>query len=246
MHNPTTLSLDGLVNFRDLGGITTAHGTIRPGVLFRSESVSDLSATGRQDLASGSIRTVIDLRSEAEVQRAPGLATDSLTPRLVALPLLDGAMPTSVTQLPTLETIYQQLVTESGAAFARAAGTVADAEGGVLIHCTAGKDRTGLAVALTLLAVGADLDQVRADYIVSSQHLAGAWAERMLAGARAHGVEIPDTEAARELIFGTSQNAFDAAMDRVYEGFGSAQGYLLRHGLLDDQLERLAVRLVES
>lgn len=68
----------------------------------------------------------------------------------------------------------------------------------------------------------------------------------MLAGARAHGVEIPDTEAARELIFGTSQNAFDAAMDRVYEGFGSAQGYLLRHGLLDDQLERLAVRLVES
>lgn len=242
----TTLTLDGLVNFRDLGGIPVAGGTTRHGVLYRAESLSDLSEDGRRALTASDIGTVIDLRGAAESTRAPGVDPSSTTPRLVAVPMLDGASPTSLKSIPTLHEIYASLINDHGTEFAVIARTIAQKQSGVLIHCTAGKDRTGLAIALTLLAVGAELADVRADYLSSADRLAGPWADRMRQRVRAAGFDIPDTPEISELLHGTSEPAFDETVRTIETEYGGAAEYLLRHGLGADELELLRSRLVEA
>ncbi|MCZ9881633.1 tyrosine-protein phosphatase [Arthrobacter sp. B2a2-09] len=240
----TPATLDGLVNFRDVGGMPATAGTIRRGVLYRSESVSSLSRDGRSELAASGIGTVVDFRSEIEVARMPGIAPDSSRPVLVKMPLLNGAMPTSLADLPSLDGIYRQLIQESGAIFARLASIVATGGEGVLVHCTAGKDRTGMGIALLLLAVGADRDAVLADYTLSTQNLSGPWSKRMLEGALSMGLEVtPEVE---ELVHGTSAEALTAALTLAENRFGSVSGYLLAHGLTNDDLSGLRARLLEG
>lgn len=239
-------ALDGLLNFRDLAGIPTASGVIRPGILYRSESLSDLTDDGRDALAASSIGTVIDLRSTAEATRSPGVATDSVSPRLIAIPMLDGAIPTSLDDARPLAESYATLVREHGPDFARIARVVADTDRGVLIHCTAGKDRTGLAVALILRAVGGEWEAVRADYSSSSENLSGEWTDKIFAMVKTMGFNIPDTPQVRALLHGTSEEGFDAAFDWIQAQFGSVTGYLTAHGLTNEQLARLQDRLVQS
>ncbi|MDR6868134.1 protein-tyrosine phosphatase [Microbacterium resistens] len=244
MTTPLT-TLDGLVNFRDLGGVPTEDAVIRPGVLYRAESLSDLTDAGREALASSGIGVVIDLRSTMEAEKSPGVTADSAAPRLVAIPMLDGALPTSIDDARPLEESYAALIREHGEDFARIAGVIADADAGVLVHCTAGKDRTGLAIALVLLAVGAEWDAVRTDYSASSENLSGAWTDRIFAMIAAMGLDIPDTPEVRRLMYSTSETGFDAAFEWVRAQHGSVTGYLTDHGLSDEQLTRLRDRLVQ-
>lgn len=240
------LALDGLVNFRDLGGLPAQDGVVRPGRLYRSESLSDLTAVGREELARSDIGTVIDLRSTPEARHAPGLPSDSRSPRLVSVPLLDGALPTSLDQMLPLEETYATLVQHHGDDFAQVAAVVAQADAAVLIHCTAGKDRTGLAIALVLLAIGVDPDAVRSDYTQSSENLAGVWVARMRARVRAMGFELPDTPEMTEMLCGTTEEGFDAALSWITDQHGSVAGYLRAHGLSEAQLARLHDRLIQS
>ena len=91
----------------------------------------------------------------------------------------------ALTQLPSLGELYVSMLTHGAAAFAELARLVADRRGlrrrAVLVHCTAGKDRTGVAIALLLDAVGADRDAIVADYAASEANLSGAWADGMFA-----------------------------------------------------------------
>ncbi|KRC59166.1 hypothetical protein ASE14_15430 [Agromyces sp. Root81] len=237
----TLTNLDGLVNFRDVGGMPAGAGTIATGVLYRSDGLASLSDEGRRELADCTIGTVVDFRSESEVAHSPGLAPDSVRPALVSMPLLDGAVPLDGGRLPTLDGIYLELVQRAGDRFARLASIIATSDDAVLVHCTAGKDRTGVGVALVLLAVGADRDAVTADYLATSANLTGAWSERMFVLAREMGVEItPELEA---LVNGTSAEALGAALDWVEQEHGSVDAYLLAHGLGEDELVRLRERL---
>ncbi|MFF5794728.1 tyrosine-protein phosphatase [Paeniglutamicibacter sp. NPDC012692] len=244
MTTTAAIALDGLLNFRDLGGLPTKRGTIRPGVIYRSESLSDLTDQGWHDLARSGISTVIDLRSAAESARAPGLDAGSVSPRLLAIPMLDGAIPTSFADMRPLSELYDSLVRGHGGDFARIAGTIADADDPVLIHCTAGKDRTGLAVAIVLFAVGASWDAVRADYSTSGKNLSGEWADRTLLKITQMGLDIPDNHKIRAMLHGTTETGFDASFEWINSEFGSVTEYLTHHGLTDGQLTRLQQRLV--
>jgi len=238
----TTITyLDGLVNFRDVGGMPAGEGAIAPGVLYRSEGLASLSDEGRRELADCAIGTVVDFRSEAEVAHSPGLAVDSKRPALVSMPLLDGAVPLGGGRLPTLDGIYLELVQQAGDRFARLASIIATSDDAVLVHCTAGKDRTGVGVALVLLAVGADRDAVTADYLATTANLTGEWTERMLGAARQMGAEVTPELVA--LVNGTSAEALGAALDWVEQEHGSVDKYLLAHGLAADRLVRLRERL---
>jgi len=238
------IELDGLVNFRDLGGLPAEEAVVRHGVLYRSESLADLTESGRKDLAQSGIGTVIDLRSPKEANLAPGLPADSAVPRLLSIPMLDGAIPTSLADIRPLAEAYDALVRGHGEDFARIAGIVADADSAVLIHCTAGKDRTGLAVAIILVAVGADWDAVRTDYSASSENLSGEWTDRVFAMITQMGLTVPQTPQIRALLHGTTEAGFDAAFAWISAEFGSVSGYLTHHGLTDEQLTRLRDRLV--
>lgn len=252
--------IDGTYNSRDTGGTPLrSGGETRSGVLYRSDALSSLTDAGRDDLAATGVGTIVDFRTEAERGDAPNLLPESPALRTVTLSILEGAMsmpagagaaladPAALRALleriPTLDRLYVGMLESGAASFAEVARIVArsaDERSGVLIHCTAGKDRTGVATALLLDAVGAERDAVVADYAVSASNLAGPWAERMLARTESWGVpRVPQIEA---LVTATPPAAIEAALAWTDER-GGAAAYLRAGGLEDADLALLRERL---
>ncbi|MGO1286729.1 MAG: tyrosine-protein phosphatase [Brachybacterium sp.] len=150
-------------------------------------------------------------------------------------------------QIPTLAGLYLSMLEHGAEIFAecaRAVAAPADPDRvGVLIHCTAGKDRTGVAVALLLEAAGAEREAVVADDTRSQAELAGSWAERMLEGVRAAGIPVlPEIELLAVL---TPASAIEAVLAEV-DARGGAAAYLRSGGLSDDELAQLRARLREE
>lgn len=153
-------------NLRDVGGVSTADGLrVREGLLLRSAlpAADDLVP---KDFAWPPT-VVLDLRSPLEL--LAGHPLDSLGARVVNLPLLDSLRP-DANHDGTLVGLYR-LVNESSAhLLVELVEEIADADGPVLVHCAAGKDRTGIGVALVLRLLGVDRDEVLADYLLTDDH----------------------------------------------------------------------------
>jgi protein-tyrosine phosphatase len=177
-------------------------GVVVSGVLFRSDALNGLTDEGVHALGELGIGTVVDLRTEGERSRAADVLPADGSVRFVALPVLGGAMDEMVkrllpatpdatsaaapiaeaqlaevlAQVPTLEELYVAILSSSAAQFADLAREVVAAaltdRPGVLFHCTAGKDRTGLAAALLLPVAGASRAVIVDDYTLTSANLA--------------------------------------------------------------------------
>lgn len=245
-----TTPLTGLINFRDVGGLPVTGGArTRNGVLYRSAALGDLGEAGSSALADLGVQTIVDLRAPSERAQAPSRLAAVLD--VVELPLLEGAMNPELlrrlddarTRVPTLAELYANLAADGGAVFAQVARVVASADGGVLVHCTAGKDRTGVAVALLLDAVGAERDAILADYAATQAQLSGAWAERMLAGMARIG--MPITPEIADLATSSPATAMAALLDSL-DADGGTTRYLTSHGLAEHELHRLRDRLIDS
>jgi protein-tyrosine phosphatase len=146
--------------------------------------------------------------------------------------------------IPTLAELYLSMLEHGAATFADCARAVAVPEDpqrpGVLIHCTAGKDRTGVAVALLLDAVGTRREAIVADYTRSQDELAGPWAERMLEGMRRAGIPpLPEIE---QLACATPADAIEAVLEAV-DARGGAAAYLREGGLSEQELTALRTNL---
>lgn len=258
--------ITGLQNFRDTGGTPlTDGGTTRSGVLYRSEALSALTPVGLAQLAETDIGVIADFRTPVERGMAADLVPDSRPFRMVELPLLEGALTgmaqqapvaddpeaakaaiaAAVSQIPSLGDLYVSMLGQGAASFAELARLVAaatdDPPTAVLVHCTAGKDRTGVAVALMLDAVGAERASVVADYSSSAANLAGPWADRMR--AMVEGMGVPLTPSVDTLLTGTPPEAIEQALAWV-DARGGAAAYLQSGGLTDDELAALRARLV--
>ena len=262
-------TIEGLYNFRDTGGTPlTAGGATRSGVLYRSDALSGLGETGLSQFAATPVGVVVDFRTPTERLMAPDVLPTSRPFRMVELSILEGAMTglarqdasdaspqdpaaqleairEALAQPPFLGDLYVGMLQGGASAFAEVARLVAassDAEPtAVVVHCTAGKDRTGVSAALILEAVGADRDAVVADYAASAGHLAGAWSDAMLATVGGLGVAI--TPAVRDIVTGSPAAAIEQALAWVDAEHGGAAGYLQSGGLTDDELAALRRRL---
>ncbi len=165
----TPLQPAGTLNFRDLGGLTAVDGRrVRPGRLFRSDTLQALSAADVQLLVDGlGLRTVIDLRLEVEVeQEGRGLLARRAEVAFINSPLgmatRDGIPPDRV----LIELYESCLASPSLLTTIRAIATNIDAP--TLFHCAAGKDRTGVVAAIVLGILGVDSEQIVADYMRSA------------------------------------------------------------------------------
>lgn len=153
-------------NVRDVGGLRTgAGGRIRSGALVRADDLAGLTADGVAALRAYGIARVIDLRSGPEVRAAPGpFAGD---PIRVHAPLVDEAV--EYQRDPTLERtlagVYRGSIERNARHIVAGLVALADAPpGGVVVHCLAGRDRTGMHVALALSAAGVEPAEIAADY----------------------------------------------------------------------------------
>ncbi|MER2136140.1 MAG: tyrosine-protein phosphatase [Arthrobacter sp.] len=259
-------TLEGTFNFRDTGGLPlTGGGSTANGILYRSDAVSALTPQGLADLAGSGISVIVDYRTQAEQQMAPDRLPAGIDVEKVDLPLLEGActamaqtvmqrtqlpgsgaaaaqaVQAAVDQLPTLDRIYAGMLEHGAQVFARTARAAVAAEGAVLVHCTAGKDRTGVAAALLLDAAGVEREAVVADYERSEQQLAGEWSERML--GMVGGMGVPLSDEVITLITRAPADAIRTALNWVEQTHGSSAAYLRSGGLTGVGLDRLRARL---
>ena len=250
---PTTtrwLGLDSVLNLRDVGGLpVTGGGSVRPGTLLRSGSLSRLTAADAATLVDEyGLRTVVDLRTPDE------LATDGPTALARAgvatahLPLMadmDEAMAQvrdDADAVRTLAQAYRAFLDLRGEHLVTAARLVAwTGTGSVLVHCAAGKDRTGVTIAVLLTAVGVPRDAVLADYDATNEVIDDVIAslEDLFGG--------PEGIARIPLALRIAQpDALAEVLDALDREFGGAAGWLRSRGMDNTELELLRHRLVTA
>ncbi|MFE5672071.1 tyrosine-protein phosphatase [Agromyces sp. NPDC056523] len=243
MEISTRIPVPGTYNFRDVGGLPARDGVVRRGALFRSDGLHRLGDEGRDALRRLDVGMIIDLRDENEARLMPD-DLDGLDVEVHRLPVFEGSGASQGERGISLEALYHRIVTRHSPILVdalRALPTAGDRA--VVVHCTAGKDRTGMVVAMALLGAGVDRESVIADYVLTESHLAGEWLEEMVALIGRYGV--PDTPALRTLMGGSPREALESALDEVERRHGSAREYLLASGLRRRELAALETWLIE-
>lgn len=237
------IPVNGTYNFRDAGGYPVPGGIVRRGKLFRSDGLARLGDAGRQSLRELGVRIVIDLRDDFEAEVMPD-DVDGLGLQRLHLPVFEGSGASASTVGVTLAGLYEKILLQHRDVVVTALREIADTgDQAVVVHCTAGKDRTGIVVALALSAVGVDRETVVADYSATEANLDGPWLEEMVALVRSHGVEVtPDL---RIILGGSPPEALEEALGMLDRDYGGVREYLLDAGFDEVELAKLRSVLVE-
>jgi protein-tyrosine phosphatase len=169
-----SIELTGVSNYRDLGGLETETGSTAFGRVIRGESPHNLSDSARQQLLARDVTTVIDLRSQTELEDDPNpfAALQGVNyqhiPLFAALQTHDSSHQAT---FPPLETIYIAALELCQQAFVQVLTEIALSDGAVLVHCVAGKDRTGLVSMLVAGLAGATEAALLEDYALTANAL---------------------------------------------------------------------------
>jgi protein-tyrosine phosphatase len=240
------IPLEGADNLRDLGGYTTADGRrVRWGRLYRAGRLDALTQEDITTLAEMNITTVCDFRTAEERQampdRLPPAAEHKIMPVFEEDPVQRWRVLVNRHRLLDLfAEVYTGPILEGGAETYGELIRLAAAEENLplLFHCTAGKDRTGVAAALILLVLGVDRATVINDYLLTNHTADVLIAEvaHQLGARNVRGVTVeqiyPLLAAAPALI--------EAALAHIDEHYGGAEGYLRqRAGVSAETLDRL-------
>jgi protein-tyrosine phosphatase len=232
---------EGLVNLRDLGGMATASGAVTcAGRLLRSESPHSLTGAGLRALLDLGVATVIDLRTVSERENLPSPLTDAAGVRTLHTPIFNDGddFPTHLT---TAAEVYRWWLRERSGGIAAALAGIADAHAApVLVHCHAGKDRTGVVVALVLRLAGVDVDAVADDYALSGVQLAD-----MLARDRVSAVERGIDHVRAERLFTVRREAMEETMHCIDGELGGAASFIRGIGLDRARVRRLTGLLLD-
>ncbi|MBN9188647.1 MAG: tyrosine-protein phosphatase [Microbacterium sp.] len=231
----------GAVNFRDVGGLPAGSGRTRDGVLYRSGNLAQLDAHGLAEIERLAIRRVIDLRADDQRAHAPS-RTEALGLTTQHVPLFLGSVASFFERDMSLAEMYRALVDDSAASVVEAVRGLL-AEQPVLIHCTVGKDRTGVTVALALAAAGVDQDAVVADY-ARTEALLPEWRNREV--VRQLRLLHPEAVHLEELASRSPASVMRALLDDLTSRFGSPADYLRAHGLAEDEIVELRRVLVAA
>lgn len=236
----------GTDNFRDLGGLPTVDGgRVRRNLIYRSDTLQEISPADADVLVDDlGVRLIIDLRLRAESEREGHGVLAGRSPRIVNLPL-DVADRESAHAVPALTGTmmiqhYLGYLLPSTETIVTAMTLLADSETPAVIHCAAGKDRTGVMAALLLAAIGTPDAEIIADYAASDRTIDRVFAR--LARLPSYGERLarlpPDARAANPATMA-------GFLDQVRSTHRSVRGMLLDFGVAAGTLDRLTDRLVE-
>jgi protein tyrosine/serine phosphatase len=246
----TALEWEGCLNVRDLGGLPTEDGRrTRLGGVVRSDNIRKLTDSGWRALADHGIELIVDLRWPEE------LAEDA--PRDVDIEVVHVSVLGPAVDPEYIEELDAQLASVDDVAdhyawsyvdwleryrdrFGRVFVAIADAEGGVVVHCMGGKDRTGVVSALLLRLAGVSLDAIGADYGVTAANLEPSTSRWIPA------IEDPVERAKWEKLRGTPPDAMVRVVREIEDRYGDVASYLRAAGVDDERIERLRERLVAA
>lgn len=230
-------------NARDLGGhITGDGGRIRPRAIVRSDCLSRLTADGRWIVRSFGARTVVDLRSRAEIALDPSPFAADAEIGYVHVPIIDDATGIEITATRAARSareIFLHMLVRSRGSMARVMRAVARApRGAVVIHCHAGKDRTGFVVAMLLALAGVPQDAIAADYATSDRYLTPLF-ERKTARL------APDERLRAAWAMRSDPHTVLEALDVVERDHGGVEAYLRASGVMKEHIRSIRGRLLE-
>ncbi|MER8043570.1 tyrosine-protein phosphatase [Streptomyces sp. NPDC094032] len=257
----TEPELTGVRNFRDLGGLPTVDGrSVRAGRLFRSGHLAHATQEDATFLATLDLHTVFDFRNEAD-RRMEGADVELPGVRNVNIPLNDPAdgkefwklvQGGDLTQLreilgdgkaaARMSDSYRKMIVERTAEHSRVLHAMAEESVPALMHCAAGKDRAGLSIAITLLAVGVEREAIEEDYVKSNEPHRRYKVRRDSSAADALSPEVMELLSP---LFDARVEYLRAAFDTIEETWGSVDAYLTEGlRLTPETRDRLRERLL--
>ncbi|MCK1822073.1 tyrosine-protein phosphatase [Streptomyces sp. XM83C] len=258
----TEPDLAGVRNFRDVGGLPTVDGRrVRHGVLFRSGHLAHATQEDAAFLSSLGLHTIFDFRNAADQKlEGPDVALPGV--RNVNLPLSDPAdgaefwkmvRDGDIEQLRTILgdgkaaarmiASYRQVIKERTAEHSRVLHALADDSVPALMHCAAGKDRAGLSIAVTLLALGVEREAIIADYLESNAKHRRYKVRRSNGSGDAYSPEIMELLSP---LFDARTEYLTAAFETIEETWGGVDPYLEKGlGLAPATRETLRERLLD-
>jgi len=237
------VALEGAFNFRDLGGYPlSGGGETRWGRCYRSDGLQSLTPADVAELATRQVATVIDLRSDSELDRwgRGPLRDEAVRWEHCAIIRTDGGESVAAPDTDDLAARYSWYLQVGASGVLRALNLLA--ERGVtpaVFHCAAGKDRTGVLAALLLDAVGVERAAIVEDYVETSVHLPGIL-ERLVANPPPGYVPVP---ASRLTVVASTMERF---LDRLHADFGGAAGWMTASGGDPALPQRLGELLAED
>jgi protein tyrosine/serine phosphatase len=253
-----TVILEGVDNFRDFGGYSTRHGRpMKRGRLYRSASHARATDADLETIATLGIGVVVDLRRKPERERDPSRRHPAFEGMVIAN---DGEQPDSWhehirTSDLTPASFRRYLLDYYRAApfeprhidlFRRYFQALAETDSAVLIHCAAGKDRTGVLAALTHHVAGVDPEDIVADYLLTNNPQRFAARLPMVAAVVREISGREADEATLLTAMGVEAEYLAAAFQAIDEACGDVDGYLETViGLTAPMRERIAQRLLE-
>ncbi len=197
--------------------------------------IGTLSAAGRSAVRAHGIRTVVDLRTDEEIAETPSPFRDGLTYRHAPFTAartmglhraaVDGAMSDELRRLAV-----------AGGGLAAAVAAIAESEPGIVIHCLAGRDRTGIVVAMTLAAIGVPDEEIVADYVASDAELAADYVR--FKSLNPDKVEAVDAAVERR------SWTMGEVLTTLRLAFGGARAYLSTAGVAPAQVDAIRAKLL--
>ncbi|MFW5748242.1 MAG: tyrosine-protein phosphatase [Chloroflexota bacterium] len=248
------LTIEGVANFRDIGGYVTADGReVRRGLVYRSGKLDAITPAGWQQMQALGLRMVCDMRTEEEIADAPDNLPDKTITRIYTPLHTDDDRAARLRALlfdrNRLRTILPELYTtiivdQNAAVMGQVIGQLAEPENlPILIHCTAGKDRTGVAVGLLLALLGVPDETIIADYTLSNLYYDNFYAvtERLIRRFVLFGL----TAAHMQPLLVAEAETLRFTLDYVRQRYGSIPDYLEHQaGLSADTLDRVRANLL--
>jgi protein-tyrosine phosphatase len=258
----TEPELTGVRNFRDVGGLPTVDGRrVRYGVLFRSGHLAHATEKDAEFLSSLGLHTIFDFRNAAD-KKLEGPDVELPGVHNVSLPLsdpADGAEFWKMVREGDLKQLralledgkaenrmiasYRTIITGRTAEHSQVLASLAQNSVPALMHCAAGKDRAGLSIAVTLLALGVEREAIVADYLESNAKHRRYKVYRNGSSADLYSPEVMELLSP---LFDARAEYLAAAIDTLEETWGDVEAYLERGlGLTPALRERLRERLLD-
>lgn len=249
------LSMDGSYNTRELGGYKTTDGkSVKWGVLFRSDKLSDISLEDQKYLKNLGIQRIVDFRSKAEKTEDPDKIPDGVA--YIEMPIeVDGAMRTKIEAIlkgeinrnvkDFLIEANEEFIKNYSHIYSKFLKDLAKEQKPTMFHCTAGKDRAGFAAAITLIAIGVSKEDAINDYMKTNEYTAKR-IDEMISKIELMSLYQTDGELLRPLL-GVEREYLEAAFKAAENEYGSIENYI-RSGLniSEKEIQQLRSFLLET
>ncbi|HKI74087.1 MAG TPA: tyrosine-protein phosphatase [Pseudomonadales bacterium] len=249
---PRFISLEGGINFRDFGGYRTRQGVVKWRKLFRSGSLAMLPAESGPIFAELKISAICDLRRDDEVELSPSPVHPPFDCRL-HIPIAPGnsmmlreslmdPKQTAEDRRQYMVEITRDIARDHHDEYRELFRHLVETPDGFLLHCTAGKDRTGIGAALILTALGVDEATIMEDYLLSNQSTS------LLERTRSRMNEVYESldDESIVVISGVRPEYLEAALAEIRRMHGSVDGYLEAIGVNDEVRQALRAKYVSA